>query len=360
MSDGTDGQDIDPEKTTSSGDWWREGPLPERPRPSPPQLPYPHPGPNPYVSRPNPSPGPGVVPGPGPRTGPSPYQSGPNPYQSSPYHSGPNPLPPKTNSYSAGPSPFPAAPPGGFAPPPDGNRGRVWLLAGAGALVVAIAAIVAIVIVMRDSGTGAAPATTAKPTSSTGPAGSTARTTTTAPASTLTPQIPGYQVVVPTDMKAAWDIPKDWTIDQTTTKYGTDSDSIPAAGFSEEGVDYCPDNVRTNMFLTNSSISDATAAATDVGAHAARLGWSTRTSLNAGAGQPLATTDGTLHGTFLETSGAFTAPAGCATTYSVYTFALSVGDGKGSLVLAIVADTGVDRSVTADFARKLFATFRLL
>ncbi|MFJ9743943.1 hypothetical protein, partial [Streptomyces sp. NPDC101166] len=152
----------------------------------------------------------------------------------------------------------------------------------------------------------------------------------------------------------------DWTVDLSTTKYGTDADHIPAAGFAQEGVDYCPNNVRTNMFLSTSDLSDATAAATDIGAHAARIGWSTQSSSKAGTPQPLDSGDNTLHGTFVETTGTLTAPAGCATTFSVFTYAVSAGPTSGSLVLVIVADTGVDRSVSADLARRIFATFRLL
>ncbi|MFE3754331.1 hypothetical protein ACFXO9_08495 [Nocardia tengchongensis] len=347
MSSGQDGQDIDPERTTSSGDWW-QGPVHDRPAPNPIPPPNPLPPPNPPVSGPNPY-----------VSAPNPYAAGPNPYVPgpSPYASGPNPTPPMANSYGTGPAPFPAtSPPPGNYPPPPGDRGRLWLLAGIGALVVAIVAIVATVAVMRDS--GSTPSPTALPASTTKPVTTAPATTT--PSSTLTPRIPGYQVVVPKDLKAAWDIPKDWTIDPSTTTYGTDADHLAAAGFSEEGVDYCPNNVRTNMFLSTSDISDATAAATDVGAHAARLGWSTRTSSQAGTPQPLDAGDNTLHGTFLETTGAFTAPTGCATTFSVYTFAVSAGPTNGALVLVIVADTGVDRSVTPDFARELFASFRLL
>ncbi|MVU79528.1 hypothetical protein GPX89_20050 [Nocardia sp. ET3-3] len=262
------------------------------------------------------------------------------------------------NPYATGPNMFP---PNGYTPPPGGGRGRIWLLAGLGALVVVIVAVVAIVVVMNDPGGPASPSSSAKPSPTTRVSTSAPRTTTTGPTSTLTPQISGYQVDAPKDVQAAWDIPKDWAIDQSESTYGTTTDNLSAVGFAQEGVDYCPNNVRTSMFLTTSEIDDATTAATDVGAHAARVGYSTKTSLTAGAAQPLDTTDGPLHGVFLETSGAFTAPAGCATTYSVYTFALSVGTaGKGSLVLVLLADTGTDRSVTADFARKLFATFRLL
>ncbi|MFE3189282.1 hypothetical protein ACFXHA_09755 [Nocardia sp. NPDC059240] len=258
------------------------------------------------------------------------------------------------NPYLSGPNMFPPMPPGG-APPP--GRGRIWLLAAVGALVVVVVTVVAIVVVTHDSGTSAAPASSTTKPATTSPH----PTTTTAPQSTLTPQISGYQVDVPKDLKAAWDIPKDWGIDQSITIFGTSSDSIPAVGYAQDGVDYCTDNTRTTMFLSNSNIDDATAAATDVGAHSARIGYAAKTSLTAGAPQQLSTTDGNLHGIFLETSGAFTSPAGCATTYSVYTFAISVGTtGKGSLVLAIVADTGIDHSVTADSARKMFASFRLL
>ncbi|WP_460722029.1 hypothetical protein [Nocardia heshunensis] len=247
-----------------------------------------------------------------------------------------------------------------MAPPPPPGRNRIWLLAAVGALVVVIVTIVAVAVVMNDSGTAAAPSSSAKPSSTTKPA-TTPHPTSTAPQSTLTPTIPGYQVDVPGDLKAAWDIPKDWAIDQSQSIFGTSSDSIPGVGYAQDGIDYCTDNTRTTMFLSTSTIDDATAAATDVGAHAARIGYSAKTSLTAGAPQQLSTTDGNLKGTYLETSGAFTSPAGCATAYMVYTFALSVGTaGKGSLVLVIVADTGVDKAVTADSARKLFASFRLL
>ncbi|MGW4241807.1 hypothetical protein [Nocardia sp. NPDC004722] len=334
MNNGNDDREIDPEQTTSSGDWWR-GPVTGRPSPAnPPPAPAPYPRPNPYAS------------------GPNPYATGPRPYQS-----GPNPVPPVQNSYVSGPNMFPPMPPGG-SPPPPASRGRIWLLAAVGALVVVVVTVVAIMVVTHDSSTTAAPAssTTTKPTTT-----SPHPATTTAPQSTLKPQIPGYQVDVPKDLQAAWDIPKDWAIDQSITIFGTSSDSIPAVGYAQDGVDYCTDNTRTTMFLSNSNIDDATAAATDVGAHSARIGYATKTSLTAGAPQQLSTTDGNLHGTFLETSGAFTSPAGCATTFSVYTFALSVGTaGKGSLVLTIVADTGIDHSVTADSARRLFASFRLL
>ncbi|MGW4530039.1 hypothetical protein ACWEOI_03720 [Nocardia sp. NPDC004340] len=360
MSGERDDQGDDPDRTASSGDWW-QGPVHNRPAtpPVPPYRPTPNPPapePNPYRSGPSPQ-----VSGSNPHaSGPNPQASGRNPYASdpNPYASGPNPVPPVANSYGTGPAPVsPGSPLPGTYPPPRGDRGRLWLLAAIGAVVVAIVAIAAIVFVVRDSGSTPDPTT---PPSSAEPTTTAPRTSTTAPASTLTPRIPGYQVVVPKDLKAAWDVPQDWTVDLSTAKYGTDADHIPAAGFAQEGVDYCPNNVRTNMFLSTSDLSDATAAATDIGAHAARIGWSTQSSSKAGTPQPLDSGDNTLHGTFVETTGTLTAPAGCATTFSVFTYAVSAGPTSGSLVLVIVADTGVDRSVSADLARRIFATFRLL
>ncbi|APA94489.1 hypothetical protein NS506_00406 [Nocardia seriolae] len=328
MSGGNDDRDIDPERTTSSGDWWQgpiHGPRAQGPGPQPPPHPHPNtpaPGPNPY------------------RTGPSRYQSAPNP------------VPPVWNPYATGPN--------AFQPQPSGSRNRLWLLVAVGALVVAIVAVVAIIFVNHDPGRSASPATTSVTTTTARFTTTTAvHTNTTAPATTLTPTISGYQVVVPTGYKVAWDVPSDWIDDPTATSYGTDADNLPIAGMADEGENYCPDNVRTQMFLTASQISDAAAAAADIGTHVARIGWSTGSAITPGTGQDFKTSDGGMHGTFLETKGTFTAPAGCATTFSVYTFAVSAGD-KGSLVLVIGADTGMERSMTPGFARRIFGTLRTI
>ncbi|MTK28791.1 hypothetical protein GL305_01855 [Nocardia seriolae] len=111
--------------------------------------------------------------------------------------------------------------------------------------------------------------------------------------------------------------------------------------------------------MTASQNADAAAAAADIGTHVARIGWSTGSAITPGTGQDFKTSDGGMHGTFLETKGTFTAPAGCATTFSVYTFAVSAGD-KGSLVLVIGADTGMERSMTPGFARRIFGTLRTI
>ncbi|WP_067718545.1 hypothetical protein [Nocardia yamanashiensis] len=350
MTSGFDDRKPEPGSEDQTANWWQGAPAPgsqwdSRPHPvQPPGF------------------GPPVQPYPGnPATGPNPYAVGGNPQQapnSAP--SGANPFPTGPNPYQTGPSPHQGAQPpygGGYGPPPS-DRNRVWLYAGIGALVVALVAVVAVVLVTRDSGTGALPATsTSVAATTTSKPRSSAATTT--PSSSQSPRIPGYQVVVPTGVQAAWDVPSDWTIDQTADGWGSGADRISVAGLAQEGVNYCPNFVRSNMFLSTSTLSDPAAAATDIGKRMAKLGWETLTTLNSGAPESFSSSDDTLHGTFVETSGAFTPPdPSCAKTYSIYTFAVS--GGTGSLVLTIAADTGVDRAVDRDFGRRLLATFRLL
>lgn len=376
MTSGFDDGKDDPDRTTSSGDWWKGAPEPGSPWESHPLHPVQPPGP----PRPGPPQQGPAQQGP-PQQGPAPWQSGGPVPGAPPYRSGANPFPPVQNpptgpGYPSGANPYapgpgayrtaqqpPPVPPYTGYPPTGGGgggggrgRGRVWLFVGIGALVVVIAVVLAVVFVNQNSGSSAQPTTTTTaPATTTTPYNSTTAPATTTPA----PIIPGYQVVVPNGVKAAWDVPADWKIDQTATGFGTGADEVPVNGLATEGENYCPNYTRTNMFLTLSDKPDAAAAAADVGARMAKVGWSTRTSTNAGAAQPFSSTDGKLNGVYLETSGAFTPPdPSCASTYSVYTFAVS--SGTQSLVLTIAADTGVDRSVNADFARRLLATFRLL
>ncbi|MFE6863863.1 hypothetical protein [Nocardia sp. NPDC057668] len=239
--------------------------------------------------------------------------------------------------------------------PPYGSgrtpgNARVWLFAGLGALVVALVAVTAVGVVTRDSGGQQGLGTTTTSTS----AG-----TTTATSTTPAPVIAGYQTVVPNDLRAAWDVPKDWTVDTSHSSMNSATDSVPVAGLAYEGVGYCTDNVRTQMFLTQTKIADTAAAAADIATRMARIGWTTNTSIVPGTAEPFDSSSHALHGVYLETTGTFTAAdASCAKTFAVHTFAVS-GGSAGALVLAIGADTGVDRSVTRDFARRLLATLRL-
>ncbi|MBL1073590.1 hypothetical protein JK358_04220 [Nocardia sp. 2] len=393
MTGGTD----DPERGGANPDWWQGTPPPGSPWESHPHHPvqpgagqsdpttqqaFQPPGPNPYQSGGNPQQGPNPYQsGPNPQQGANPYQSGPSPQQgATPYQSGSMPQPgypggqqPQAaqgpfqtgpNASQSGRPPYGGTSPyGGYGPPPSDGRGRVWLYSGIGALVVAIVAVIATVVVINDDSGGGGGPTTTSAIASTTTRTTTSRTTTsprtTTRASTPASVIPGYQVVAPSDVDAAWDVPADWTLNTSITSFGTGSDELPVSGLAQEGIDYCPDYVRTNMFLTVSSQADAAAAAADIGARMANLGWPNPT-VNATSPEPFANTDKSLNGVYVETSGSFTPPASsCASTYTVYTFAVS-GGSSGSLVLTLAADTGIDRAVARDLARRILATFRFI
>ncbi|MGV9666461.1 hypothetical protein ACWDUL_35465 [Nocardia niigatensis] len=256
-----------------------------------------------------------------------------------------------------------------YPPPPGGGRGRVWLFAGVGVLVLAIiAAVVVVALVHKGSNDTSAKSnttpslisaltsTTAKPTQSGKP--TTAKTT--GPKATATPGavIPGYQVVTIPDNGAAYDIPQSWKVDRAgQSSFGSGSDSIPVAGLAQDGLEYCPKYVRTNVFLTQSDESDPAKAAADIGTRMGRIGWSTSTGATPGNPESFQSSDGQLQGVYIETKGSAPAPAaGCASTYSVYTFAFP-GD-SGAFVFTIAADTGVDQSVDATLAKKILASIR--
>ncbi|WP_433592549.1 hypothetical protein [Nocardia sp. CA-145437] len=256
-----------------------------------------------------------------------------------------------------------------YPPPPGAGKGRGWLFGGLAALLVAIVAVVGIVALVNKGSNSpsatsnttpslisALTSTTAKPS----PSGKPTPGKTTAPKATGTPGavIPGYQVVTIPNNGAAYDIPQGWKLDHTgQDSFSKGSDSVPVAGLAQDGVDYCPENVRTNVFLTQSDETDPGKAATDIGTRLGRIGWSTSTGTTPGAPESFQSSDGQLQGVYLETKGTATpTTAGCASTYSIYTFAFP-GD-SGAFVFTIAADTGVAQAVDATLAKKILASIR--
>lgn len=275
---------------------------------------------------------------------------GQDPYLSQPYQ--------PTQQFPAGqlfPPPGQFGPPG-YGPPPGGGRRRGWLLGGIGLLVVVIIGVVlTLVLVNRNSGTPSAKTIVPSPLDSvvtTTPNGSQN------PGGTPAPVIPGFQVVTIPDNGAAYDIPADWKIDQTgQTSFGSGADQIPVAGLAQDGIEYCPNYVRTNVFLSQSDEQDPTKAATDIATRMGRVGWTSSTGTTIGAAEQFSSSDGQLQGIYMESKGNAPAPAaGCASTYSIYTFAFP-GD-NGAFVFTIAADTGVDKSVDATLAKKILASIR--
>ncbi|WP_280356398.1 hypothetical protein [Nocardia otitidiscaviarum] len=358
--------------TQSPGDQFRQPPA-SAPSPAAPQ-PYP------------PQSGPGPVPT-GPQAGPGPYPTGPQ------GHPGPNPtgpqgVAPHQPSEQPWPGPAPAGPataafqaspwdqtmhagygaqpyhgPPGYGQPPNGKRGKGLLFAGLGVLaLVVVGAVTAVALVNRDSADSASPGSTpsmvsALTTENSAPSTSTAPRTTAARPTTPAAVIPGYQVVVLPENGAAYDVPADWEIDRSTVEIGYGADALPVAGVAQEGAGYCPDYVRTNMFLTQSDESDPVRAISDVTARVIGFAYTTSTDSTPGPAESFRTSDGKLEGVFVETTGNAPAPSpGCASTYAIYTFGFP-GD-SGAFVLTIIADTGVDKAVTTDFAKQLLATLR--
>ncbi len=258
-------------------------------------------------------------------------------------------------------------PPNPGRPPNSGRNRTAWVLAGVGGVVVvALAVTVAVIVSGRNS------------TDSGGPAGSpsmvsaltsgkaappTGRSSAAKPppsAVAIPPLIPGYQVVPVPERGAAYDVPQEWKIDPAgTAVWGTPPDTVEIAGLTQEGKDYCPRYTRTNAFLTMSAQPDPAVAAADVGTRTAKVGWSPTAATTPGSVESLQSMDGQLHGAFVETTGSAPPPApGCASTFSVFTFAFP--SENGSFVMTIAADTGVDKSVDKDTAKRILSSIRPL
>ncbi|GAA2476370.1 hypothetical protein ACFOS0_15470 [Nocardia seriolae] len=288
------------------------------------------------------------------------WQQPQQPWQPTTPMPGPYPAPPQYPPGYGGQPPYP--------PPPGGGKRRVWLFAGLAALVVAvIAAVVIVALVNKNSAEPSAQSTTtpslisALTSTTTKPGGSAkptpTKTSAAKPTSTPAAVIPGYQVVTIPNFGAVYDIPPTWKVDRSgQNAFGTGADVVVAAGLAQDGVDYCPKNVRTNVFLTQSDESDPAKAAVDIGTRLGRIGWSTASGATPGATESFQSTDGQLQGVYLETRGNAQPAAGCASTFSVYTFAFP-GE-SGAFVFTIAADTGVDQAVDPAMAKKILGSLR--
>ncbi|WP_146161323.1 hypothetical protein [Nocardia sp. MDA0666] len=174
------------------------------------------------------------------------------------------------------------------------------------------------------------------------------------------PMLPGYQVVQILDRGAAYDAPAEWKVDPIgTAAWGSGANPLEIAGLAQDGKNYCPNYTRTKAFLTMSPQADPAAAAADIGARMAKFGWSNATVAAPAPAQPMVSLDGQLHGAFVETTGSAPPPApGCATTFAVYTFAFP--SENGNFVMTVAADTGVDKSVDKETAKRILSTIRPL
>ncbi len=270
---------------------------------------------------------------------------------------------------SAHPVPASAAPPARSRRddrPLSARERRTWLFAGIGAaVVVAVGIGVTLFTVGRPGSTSNSAASSGSLVSALtkgAPSPSAAAPSSAAPATipNLAPLIPGYRVVQVPSRGAAFDVPENWQLDPAgSAVWGTAPNTVEIAGLAQDGKGYCPNYVRTNAFLTMSPQATPAAAATDIGARLAKIGWSTATGVTPGKAEPLTSLDGQLHGSFAETDGTFPPPApGCAGSFAVYTFAFP-GE-NGNFVMTIAADTGVDRAIDRPTAQRILASIRPL
>ncbi|WP_433758269.1 hypothetical protein [Nocardia sp. CA-135398] len=247
--------------------------------------------------------------------------------------------------------------------PSHGRRGA-WIAAAVATLVVAGGATAAIVTANHGSDDAAAQNPVPSMVSALTPTGShrstqPSTTTKAAPANNEAPVVPGYQVVVASDLGAAYDVPPDWTVapDGKVGGFGEPPNAVTGKGLATDGKGYCPGSTRTVAFLTGSDDTDSATAATELGTRTAKIAYTNSPGGTPGAAQPLRSLDGSQQGMFVETKGTATkVNPGCATDYSIYTFATPTD--HGNFVMVIAADTGVPNAVDAATAMRIFTSIR--
>lgn len=259
--------------------------------------------------------------------------------------------------------------------PPEqksGSKAAIWAAAGVAALLLVGGTITAVVLTRGDDApnttAGATPSmvsalsTTPGPPSSSKPKPSTTTPSPSGAASNRKPLIDGYQVVASPDRGAAYDVPAGWKVATETTIGGVGEppgDSVVGKGYASDGRDYCPNSTRTMSLLTGSKNADNAAAGAELGTKAAPLAYQGSQG-TPGPAQPLKSIDGRTEGMFTETTGTVPAPKpGCASTFSVYTYAFE-GAKDGSFVMVMIADTGVPGAIDAAAAKRIFSTIRSL
>ncbi|WP_040686047.1 hypothetical protein [Nocardia vinacea] len=242
------------------------------------------------------------------------------------------------------------------------TRRTAWIAASVATLVVAGGATAAIVTANHGSDATAqnpVPSMVSALTPTVSHTSTQPTTTKPAPANNETPVVPGYQVVVASDLGAAYDVPADWTVapDGKVGGFGEPPNAVTGKGLATEGKSYCPGSTRTVAFLTGSKDTDSATAATELGTRTAQIAYTNSSGGTPGAAQPLRSLDGSQQGMFVETKGTATkVNPGCATEYSVYTFATPTD--SGNFVMVIAADTGVPNAVDAATAMRIFTSIR--
>ncbi|MGW6701427.1 hypothetical protein [Nocardia sp. NPDC055049] len=258
-----------------------------------------------------------------------------------------------------GPGQFAQQPPYGYAPqqysPPPRRNG------GSGAIIAAIAVVVVLVIGVAVA-VGFAASSSDESTTS---ASTSTTTTKSGPLSgtSTAPLAPGSKGVLIASYHVAYDVPSAWTLhsESDTMSFSNATGAIDGRGQATEGANYCPGSVyRAMAAVTSTTETDVAAAARSVAKIAAAGGYSDPTGGRISAPTSLKTQSG-ISGQFVETSGPWTPqiPGCTANAYSVYTFGFR-NAANTTLVLTILVDRGTTGELTAEQAKKMIDSLRLV
>ncbi|TCJ96896.1 hypothetical protein DFR71_2930 [Nocardia alba] len=254
-----------------------------------------------------------------------------------------------------GQQPYGYAPvPPQYSPPPRRSGGSGTIIAViAVVLVLVVGVAVAIGFAASSSDESTVAASTSTTTTKAGPLSGTS----------TAPLTPGSKGVLIAGYRVAYDVPSTWTVhsESDTMSFSNATGAIDGRGQSTEGANYCPGSVyRAMAAVTSTTGTDLAAAAKNVAKIAAAGGYSDPTGGKVSTPVSLKTQSG-ISGQFVETAGPWTpqVPGCTANAYSVYTFGFRNAAGT-VLVLTILVDRGTTGELTADQAKKLIDSLRLV
>ncbi|MFE1591110.1 hypothetical protein [Nocardia sp. NPDC058705] len=240
-----------------------------------------------------------------------------------------------------------------YSPPRKGGKGAIIAVV---AVVVVLAVGVAVALAFAGGSsdeTSAAPSSTAITTTKAAPLSGTS----------TAPIAPGSKGVLIPTYRVAYDVPTAWTIHAATDPLEITNNfaTIDGRGQATEGQAYCAGSAyRAMAAVTSTTEKDLAAAATTIAKSSAEGGYSDPTGGKVTAATSMKTQSG-IEGQFVESSGPW-APAvpGCtANAYSIYTFGFRNAAGT-VLVLTILVDRNATGELTADQAKKMINSLRLV
>ncbi|MGY0498933.1 hypothetical protein ACWZHB_10600 [Nocardia sp. FBN12] len=250
--------------------------------------------------------------------------------------------------------------PYGYAPAPQQYSPPPRRSGGSGAIIAVIAVVVVLVI-----GVAVAVAVSVASSDESATAASTTTTTKTGPltGTSTAPLAPGSKGVLIPIYRVAYDVPSAWTIhaDSDPMSFSTAAGTVNGRGQATEGADYCPGSVyRAMAAVTSTTETDLGAAAQSVAKISAGGGYSDPSGGTLSTPTSLKTQSG-VSGQFVETSGAWTptVPGCTANAYSVYTFGFR-NAANTALVMTILVDRGTTGELTAEQAKKMINSLRLV